>query len=348
MSGRRPAVLVVFVCLVVTCACSSPNSPTPTTTTTTSTTSTIPASTTTTSIPPPLTITCSPNITTTSFTGAAVSVTFPTPPTSGGIAPIQVSCDKVSGSPFPIGTTPVQCTATDAARTVRSCTFTITVTAQVSPRLSRTKFLAFGDSLTAGEITVPTTATREGEPNYRLVVVPSSSYPAQLLTLLRGHYLNQSSTIDVVNAGLSSEWAEDGAVRLPGVLNTQRPEAVLLLQGLNDLAAQGSLGITRGARAIDTMAQEISGRGMRLFIATLPPPRPGALRSVDSQLILSLNSRIRLTASAQRAVLVDIYPEILADVNRYIGVDGLHMTEAGYSKLAELFFNAIRTDLEVR
>jgi len=277
-----------------------------------------------------------------------VSVTFPTPQTSGGIAPIQVACDRVSGSPFPIGTTTVQCTATDAASTVRACTFTITVTAQASPRLSRTRFLAFGDSLTAGEITVPTIATRDGEPNYRLVVVPAASYPAQLLTLLRGRYLNQSSTIEVINAGLSGEWAEDGAVRLPGVLNTQRPEAVLLLEGLNDIAAQGSIGITRGARAIDTMAQEISSRGMRLFIATLPPPRPGALRSVDGQLILSVNSRIRLTASGQSAVLVDIYPEILADVNRYVGVDGLHLTEAGYSKLAELFFNAIRTDLEVR
>jgi lysophospholipase L1-like esterase len=238
--------------------------------------------------------------------------------------------------------------ASDAAGTTRTCGFSVIVTAQVSPRLSRTKFLSFGDSLTAGEVTVPTTAARDGQPNYRLVIVPAAAYPAQLLTLLRGRYLSQSTTIEVINAGLSGEWAEDGALRLPGVLTTQKPESVLLLEGLNDLAAQGSLGITRGARAIDTMATEVRSRGMRLFIATLPPPRPGAFRAVDQQLIMSLNSRIRITAMGQNAVLVDVFPEFLMDVNRYVGIDGLHLTEAGYAKLAELFFNAIRTDLEVR
>ena len=36
------------------------------------------------------------------------------------------------------------------------------------------------------------------------------------------------------------------------------------------------------------------------------------------------------------------------DVNRYIGVDGLHATEAGYTKIADTFFQAIQASLEVR
>ena len=286
-------------------------------------------------------------MTTTAFTGGAVSVTFPAPTTSGGVSPVQVSCNRQSGSAFTIGSTPVQCTAIDAAATSRSCTFTVTVSAP-AVKLARTRFLAFGDSLTAGEVTVPLTSARGDEPNYRLVIVPGASYPTQLLNLLRARYTTQESILTVVNAGLPGEWAEDAVRRLPGVMSTQQPEAVLLLDGLNDLSAVGTLGVNNGARAIETMAQEVRRRGARLFLATLPPSRPGGLRSLPTQLIVDLNSRIRTTASGEGAALVDVYPEFLSDVPRYVGIDGAHLTEAGYQKLAEIFFNAIRSDLEVR
>jgi lysophospholipase L1-like esterase len=223
------------------------------------------------------------------------------------------------------------------------------VTVTAAARLQRTRFLAFGDSLTAGEITMATnTAARGAEPNYRLIIVPSAAYPTLLGTMLRSRYGSQSSVIEVINAGLPSEWAEDGVLRLPGVLAANRPEAVLLLEGLNDLSAGGTNGVASGARAIDTMASAVRARGARLFLATLPPSRPGGLRTVPTQLIMSLNARIRTTAAGEGAALVDVYPEFAADVNRYVGTDGLHLTEAGYQKLAEIFFNAIRSDLEIR
>ena len=129
-----------------------------------------------------------------------MSVTFPAPTTTGGVSPVQVSCNRMSGSAFPVGATPVQCTATDAVATTRSCTFTVTVTAP-TPRLQRTRFLAFGDSLTAGEITMPSNAPARGdEPNYRLIIVPSLAYPTVLATMLRSRYGSQSSVIEVVNA----------------------------------------------------------------------------------------------------------------------------------------------------
>jgi lysophospholipase L1-like esterase len=220
----------------------------------------------------------------------------------------------------------------------------VTVTAQTA-RLNRTRFLAFGDSLTAGEVTVPTTTSR-GEPNYRLAIVVSAAYPTVLATMLRARYVSQASIIEVINAGLSGEWAQDGALRLPGVMTANRPEAVLLLEGVNDLGTPN--GPADAGRAIATMAQTVRARGARLFLATLPPSRPGGLRSVPNSLIMALNSRIRVTAAAEGAVLVDVYPIFDADLTRYIGIDGLHPTEAGYQKLAELFFDAIRSDLEAR
>jgi lysophospholipase L1-like esterase len=47
-------------------------------------------------------------------------------------------------------------------------------------------------------------------------------------------------------------------------------------------------------------------------------------------------------------VLVDIHAGLSEDPARYIGIDGLHPTEAGYRRMAELFFDAIRGDLETR
>src|SRR5215207_9043973 len=132
-SGKREArscvcMPAIVAGLLLSAACSSPSSPSPPPTTTTTTT-TVPPTTTTTTIPagPTLAITCPANVTTTAFSGGAVSVTFPAPTTTGGVSPVQTSCNRQSGSVFPVGATTVQCTATDAAATLRSCTFTVTV-----------------------------------------------------------------------------------------------------------------------------------------------------------------------------------------------------------------------------
>ena len=203
--------------------------------------------------------------------------------------------------------------------------------------------------MTAGEVTQPTVSptSADNDPRlHRLVVVPSASYPTQLLSRLRSRYTAQAAQLEVVNAGRPGEWAEDGAIRLPATMSTTRPEAVLLFEGINDLLALGALGVPRAARAIDMMAKEIRGRGARAFLATLPPTRPSVPRAVPVELVQSLNAQIRSTASGEGAVLVDLYSALASDVTRYIGGDGIHPTEAGYARIADAFFAAIRADLE--
>jgi lysophospholipase L1-like esterase len=295
---------------------------------------------------PPLSLACPANQSLTATNASGVTVSFTAPVVSGGVAPVQTSCTPASGSTFAVGNTTVRCNATDAAQATASCTFTVTVAAP-APRVSRTKFLAFGDSMTLGEVTQPTgVLAQNGTPLVRLIIVPSAAYPTQLLTLLRARYTAQTSTLQMFNAGRPGEWAEDGALRLPAVLANERPEVVLLLQGANDLGALGTPGVQRAWRAIDTMAKEVRNRGARLFLATLPPTRTTGVNAIPNTLIQSLNANIRTTAQGEGAVLVDLNQALASDVNRYVGIDGLHPTEAGYQRIAETFFAAIRAALE--
>jgi lysophospholipase L1-like esterase len=295
-------------------------------------------------IPGP-TITCpAPVVANTTTTTAQVA--YAAPNVSGGTAPVTAACAPASGSVFNVGTTAVTCTATDAGNRQATCSFGVTVNRV--PTLQRTSFLAFGDSVTAGEVTVPATTSldEQGFPSFKLVVVPAASYPAQLQTLLRNRYLVQAPTITVLNSGVPGELAIDSVQRFSTVYNQARPQVVLILDGYNDLAAIGSSAVSSASAAVDAMARQARLGGSRVYIATLTPPRAGGRNTLPVSWVTSYNDRMRQIATSQGAVLVDLYSALVGNVALYIGVDGLHPTEIGYQKIAETFFNAIVATLE--
>lgn len=301
--------------------------------------------------PPPtpdpvaLRLTC-PASATASTTGTSSSVAYTVPSATGGRAPVTVACSPPSGSTFPLGSTTVTCTATDAAAATASCTFAVAVSRV--PTLSRTRFLAFGDSTTLGEVTVPSLSGAGGDPFSfgKLQIVPAAAYPTQLRTMLTGRYTVQSNDIVVTNAGISGETAMDGSVRFPGVFSSVRPDVVLLLEGVNDINQFGPAFLSRTVAYVETMAKEARGRGARVFVASLTPPRPGGHNSVDPIHIIEFNNRLRAMAAGEGAVWVDLHSALSTNLTTYIGVDGLHPTEAGYRRMAEEFFAAIRANLE--
>jgi lysophospholipase L1-like esterase len=291
------------------------------------------------------TITCPANVSA-STTGTTAQVAYPAPSTAGGQPPATVTCAPASGSQFPVGSTTVSCTVSDALSRQSSCGFTVSV-ARI-PTLQRTSFLAFGDSITAGEVTVPVSAgaTPDGFPSFKLVVVSMASYPTQLQALLRTRYVAQQTSIVVTNAGVPGERATQGVQRFPSVMSQVRPEVVLLLEGYNDLALFGSAGISQAATAIEAMSREARGRGARVYIASLTPPRSGGRNTLPADQVTALNSRLRTIAVGENAVFVDLYQALVGNVALYIGIDGLHPTEVGYQRIAETFFNAIQATLQ--
>ena len=138
-----------------------------------------------------------------------------------------MQCDPGSSSMFAMGETAVRCTATDAEMAQASCEFGVTV--RVSRTIAKTKFMAFGDSITDGAVSLAPL----------IMLGPPDTYPFKLEQLLLERYPSQP--IVVVNEGKGGEDTRGGARRLPGVLDADKPEVLLLLEGINNLGASKRL-----------------------------------------------------------------------------------------------------------
>jgi lysophospholipase L1-like esterase len=242
---------------------------------------------------------------------------------------------------FPIGATAVTCTVTDQRQRTDSCSFDVTVAAP--PVLRLTKFVAFGDSMTNGEI------VSEGSvPGFHpLLVDRAKAYPADLQTGLRSRYTTQTAAITVENQGVSGETAAQGASRLSGVLSRGGYDVLLLLDGANDITTRDSQSVGPAVRAVQTMVRDAKSRGLLVFVATLPPQDPQGSRGTGAILVAPFNDALKSMAASEGVPVVDVYDAFGANVADLIDVDGLHPTAAGYQKIADTFLASIRSTLEI-
>ena len=195
-------------------------------------------------------------------------------------------------------------------------------------RLSRTRFIAFGDSLTAGDVTAP-----------------SAAYPAVLLGQLQAAYPSQSSAITVANAGKGAETIFDGVFRFEDALLASRAEVVLIQEGVNGLSIGGPSASTALMRV---MVQQAKNADAKVLVGSMIPTLPGRQRTQDAAALVAYNSALQSMCTQEGAIYVDLYNGMLADADTLIGVDGLHPNEGGYRRIASLFFDAIRNNLEER
>lgn len=289
--------------------------------------------------PPALEIACPAAQTLQSTNGQPVAVSYASPTVAGGSMPTTTACTPISGSMFPVGLTTVMCQATDAIQRVSACSFGVTVTPPPQPpRLSATRFVAFGDSITEGTISLAP---------YALIPSPSWSYPFKLQNLLVERYIAQTPPIQVLDEGIGGERVATGLARLPGVLSADAPDVLLLMEGVNDLNSGGASAIPTVVDALRSMVRMAKGRGVKVFVGTLLPQRAGAQRAFAVAQIEPANDQIRAMAAAEGAVIADLYQGFGSSADPWIGSDGLHPTEAGMQRIAEIYFDSIRTQLEV-
>jgi acyl-CoA thioesterase I len=198
-----------------------------------------------------------------------------------------------------------------------------------------TRILGFGDSMTEGIISpsLPVYAA--------LTAGLPVSYPYRLQDLLKARYSAQN--IVVLNAGIGGRNARDDRSRCSDALSEARPELMILLEGANDLNS-GIADVSPVVNAMEDMVRDAMGRGAQVMLATLPPQRPAPGSKANPPALLSrYNNDLRAMAARKGAILVDVnglFPVSL------IGQDGLHPTDAGYQKLAEIFADAIKGRFE--
>lgn len=85
----------------------------------------------------PPSITCPANVTVSNSPGqCSAAVNYPSPSASDNCGVVGLACSPQSGSTFAVGSTTVNCTATDASGNTASCSFTVTVNDTQPPTIT--------------------------------------------------------------------------------------------------------------------------------------------------------------------------------------------------------------------
>ena len=194
------------------------------------------------------------------------------------------------------------------------------------------KILAFGDSLTEGERTPAFWGSHDpGTPGVAM------SYPFKLWTILTTTYTAQ--TIQIFNGGRGGEKvATSGArERFADSIRTYQPQLIILMHGANDILEPTTDRVII-VNALEELIADAQARGVTVFLSTLPPQFDGFGREVAADRVPRLNDDLRRMASAKGVTLVDVFPHI----TREMSSDGLHLTQAGNQKLADVYYEAIK------
>ena len=208
--------------------------------------------------------------------------------------------------------------------------------------LGATRFVAFGDSITSG-----IQSTYDGRMLYDGL---PGAYPERLELGLNYYHAPQRFT--VINRGLGAEAVSIGGVnRIRATLDIDRPQALLLLEGINDLG--GGISIPNTVAALQRVIDISLQKNIPVLIATMfqtyetTNPNTGVERDNAAGLVPEFNRQIRQIAARQNVTLVDI--EAAFGGNRsLLGGDGLHPTPEGYDRMAGEFLRAIQRAFPVR
>ena len=330
----RGAVLVTSM-LGASCTKSTPIAPTPT------------------PVDPPV-ISCPASQSLTSPLAVPIPVVYSSPSVAGGTSPIATTCTPVSGSTFPLGTTAVTCRATDAQQRASTCNLTVSVTTPA--KITLTRFVSFGDSITAGQDGQNSlTSDIGGVLRFdQSIFLAGFEYPTVLAASLKARYAPQAAAIVVSNAGLSAESAGAAATLTRFTNAIAGFQVVLLMEGSNDLYTAASRGGTSadadaGIAGLQSMVRRAKTAGVRPYLATVPPMNPNACtpicRGFAAGLVPAFNDRIRTLASAEGVTLVDVNKDFNGDFS-LLSSDGLHPNASGFERMADSFFQRIKATLE--
>lgn len=207
----------------------------------------------------------------------------------------------------------------------------ITGTSGAYGQAEESEFIAFGDSITSGDI-------RFDEEN-------RGGYPGRLQGMLR----RDNPDAIVHNLGKDSESTAQGVSRILSALGAfPTADALLLMEGTNDInqVIDGSISFESIETNLATMGNRANSAGLVVYYATIIPRPPHANLDKSNTLTFALVRGIRDLAFRQRRDLVDPFDKLFfipgAFGTLYATGDTVgHPNAAGFGVLAELFFDVV-------
>jgi len=191
-------------------------------------------------------------------------------------------------------------------------------------------YLAFGDSITAGE---------------------GSSDDQGYLSWLNAQLRSFWGKASMENDGAPGTRSNAGRSRLPGSLATYRPAYALILYGTNDWN-EPECRDAPPCYTIDSlrsMIEDTKSAGAWPIVATIPPVNPQYTDHEPTERnawVKSMNDLVRSMAASEKAPVADVYADFMKQSSLPpLYSDFLHPNDAGYQIVAQAFFRAITQPL---
>lgn len=209
--------------------------------------------------------------------------------------------------------------------------------------LGTTRLVAFGDSITWGARSAWYSADIQV-----FIAAANGGYPERLQASLASKH--PSVPVTMFNEGLPGELAVNALSRFRTMLTTRRPHAVLLLEGINDLA--NDISVSRTVGGLRSMLDAAAAVGVPVLLATMyqtyeETSPDGSFRPNGAAYVPAFNVAVRQLAAGRVNVhLVDLEP--VMSNRSLVGNDGIHLEDAGFDVMAARFQAVIEAAFPVR
>ena len=157
----------------------------------------------------------------------------------------------------------------------------------------------------------------------------------------------------LVNLGISGARVVDALAQQLPVAVDLAPDYVVIWIAVNDLIAGTPLHAYE--RDLDLLLAELTSTRAKLFVANIPnlgglPRAAGHDPQRVAATINQWNAAIARVAESHGATVVDLATgwQELADNSAYVSADGFHPSDAGYRRIAELFWSAMEAAVAPR
>jgi acyl-CoA thioesterase I len=174
-----------------------------------------------------------------------------------------------------------------------------------------TTILIFGDSISQGYGTSISGVVYQQ-------VTPGKTYAELLYAKILTENINQYASITVINASLGSEYTDEAAYRLPGLLAQYQPTHVLLAHGTNDAGSDVPNYVI--SNNLNVMINQVYAAGAKPLLADVTFTRYGIdTANAYSKMIVDL-------AASSGATYVGLLKGIAGNSTYYL-TDGVHLND---------------------